>query len=40
VPENGQPACQSHDRLFIPRRLAICIAQAMSQDHLFERSML
>ena len=25
---------------FIPRRLAICIAQALSQDHLFERSML
>ena len=25
---------------FIPRRLAIYIAQALSQDHLFERSML
>jgi hypothetical protein len=25
---------------FIPRRLAICMAQALSQDHLFERSML
>jgi hypothetical protein len=25
---------------FIPRRLAICIAQALSHDHLFERSML
>jgi hypothetical protein len=25
---------------FIPRRLAICIAQALSQDHRFERSML
>jgi hypothetical protein len=25
---------------FIPRRLAICIAQALSQDHCFERSML
>ena len=25
---------------FIPRRLAICIAQALSQDHLVERSML
>src|SRR5262245_36451501 len=25
---------------FIPRRLAICIAQALSQDHLFDRSML
>jgi hypothetical protein len=24
----------------IPRRLAICIAQALSQDHFFERSML
>ena len=26
--------------LFIPRRLAICIAQALSQDHRVERSML
>src|SRR5262245_24908653 len=26
--------------LFIPRRLAICIAQALSQDHFFDRSML
>src|SRR5262245_24321031 len=25
---------------FIPRRLAICIAQALSQDHLFDRRML
>src|SRR5271165_3082652 len=25
---------------FIPRRLAICIAQAFSQDHFFERNML
>src|SRR5450631_1172320 len=25
---------------FIPRRLAICIAQALSQDHFFERIML
>jgi hypothetical protein len=25
---------------FIPRRLAICIAQALSQDHFFERNML
>ena len=25
---------------FIPRRLAICIAQALSHDHFFERSML
>ena len=25
---------------FIPRRLAICIAQALSQDHFFERSIL
>ena len=23
---------------FIPRRLAICIAQALSQDHFFDRS--
>ena len=27
-------------RFFIPRRLAIWIAQALSQDHFFERSML
>ena len=26
--------------LFIPRRLAICIAQALSHDHFLERSML
>src|SRR6478736_4425700 len=25
---------------FIPRRLAICMAQSLSQDHFFERSML
>jgi hypothetical protein len=25
---------------FMPRRLAICIAQALSQDHFFERNML
>ena len=25
---------------FIPRRLAICIAQALSHDHFFERNML
>ena len=25
---------------FIPRRLAICIAQALSHDHFFDRSML
>jgi multidrug efflux pump subunit AcrB len=25
---------------FIPRRLATCIAQALSQDHFFDRSML
>ena len=25
---------------FIPRRLAVCIAQALSQDHFFDRSML
>jgi hypothetical protein len=25
---------------FIPRRLAICMAQALSQDHFFERNML
>ena len=37
--DHGQPAYQGHDRL-IPRRLAICIAQALSQDHFFDRSML
>jgi len=26
--------------LFIPRRLAICIAQALSHDHFFDRNML
>jgi hypothetical protein len=25
---------------FIPRRVAICVAQALSQDHFFDRSML
>jgi hypothetical protein len=39
VHDHGEPACQRHDRLFMPRRLAICIAQALSQDHFFERSM-
>ena len=40
VHDHSQPACQGHDRFFYPRRLAICIAQALSQDHFFERSML
>ena len=40
VQDHGQAACQSHDRLFMPRRLAICIAQALSQDHFLERIML
>ena len=31
--QGGQPACQSHDRLFHPPRLAICMAHALSQDH-------
>ena len=33
VHSHGQPAGQRDDRLFIPQRLAICIAQALSQDH-------
>src|SRR5438045_2026400 len=41
VQDHGQPAGQSHAiAFFIPRRLAICIAQALSHDHFFERSML
>jgi hypothetical protein len=36
VQDHGQPASQSHDRFFIPRRLAICMAHALSQDHFFE----
>jgi hypothetical protein len=40
VHDHRQPTRQRHDRLFIPRRLAICIAQALSHDHFFERSML
>ena len=38
VHDHGQPTCQRHDP-FIPRRLAICIAQAFSQDHFLERIM-
>ena len=37
VHDDGEATRQRHDRLFIPRRLAICIAQALSQDHLAER---
>src|SRR5215475_4086216 len=49
VQDHSQPTGQGDDRLFraratiaffIPRRLAICIAQALSHDHFFERSML
>ena len=40
VEDHGRPTRQSDVRLFIPRRRAICIAQALSQDHFFERSML
>jgi hypothetical protein len=40
VHDHGQSAGQGHDRLFHPRRLAICIAQALSQDHFFECNML
>ena len=38
VHDHGQPARQRHDRLFSPRRLAIFIAQALSQDHFVERT--
>jgi hypothetical protein len=37
VHDHGQGATIA---FFIPRRLAICIAQALSQDHFFERSIL
>ena len=37
--DHSQSPGQGHDRLFIPRRLAICIAQALSQDHFLERIM-
>ena len=40
VHDHSEPAGQAMIAFFIPRRLAICIAQALSQDHLFERSML
>ena len=40
VHDHGQPPGQGHDRLFIPQRLAICIAQALSQDHFLDRNML
>ena len=39
VQDHGQPACHATIAFFIPRRLAICIAQALSQDHFLERSM-
>ena len=37
--DHGQSTRQGHDRP-LPRRLAICMAQALSQDHLFDCSML
>src|SRR3984957_12991740 len=40
VHNHGQPARQRHDRLLHPRRLAICMAHALSQDHFFECIML
>ena len=40
VHNHGQPACQGHNRLFHSTAPAICMAQALSQDHFFERSML
>ena len=38
VHHHGQPTRQRHDRFFLPWRLAICIAQALSHDHFFECS--
>ena len=35
VHDHGQSTRQCDDRLFLPRRLAICIAHALSQDHFF-----
>jgi hypothetical protein len=40
VHSHGQPAGQRDDGHFIPRRLAICIAQALIHDRFFERIML
>jgi hypothetical protein len=37
VHDHGQPARQCDDCFFTPRRLAICIAQALSQDQCVER---
>src|SRR5215470_3163479 len=38
VHDDGQSACQRHDRLLHATALAICIAQALSQDHRVERT--
>jgi hypothetical protein len=38
TPPGQRPRARATIAFFIPRRLAICIAQALSQDHLFERS--
>ena len=38
VHDDGQATRQRHDCLFHARRLAICIAQALSQDHFAERT--
>ena len=40
VHNHGQATGQATIALFIPRRLAICIAQALSHDHFFDRNML
>ena len=40
VHDHSRPAARATIAFFIPRRLAICIAQALSQDHFFDRSML
>src|ERR1017187_8112619 len=41
VHDHGQPACQRHDCLLHPAEPGdLRIAQALSHDHLFERSML
>ena len=37
VHDHGQPTRQRHDRLFHPATPGICIAQALSHDHLLVR---
>jgi hypothetical protein len=40
VHDHSQPGARATTAFFLPRRLAICIAQALSQDHFFDRRML